>query len=355
MKPYSEPLVLLARVGKRFRVGVLISSLAFLVSPFASAQQIPVAPAEQPAGATAQQTEAKVASARTDDTREQTSASVSSALGRPAIPGDASSTASVQAPSEGSPEAAAKDAAQNPVAHVISVPFQNNTFFNVGAYRRAENGLIIEPVIPIRLSNNWILITRTITPLIYVPRVSPGEGENFGLGNLNPQFYLSPAHPGKIIWGVGPQLWLPTATNKTLGVNKWGGGPAAVVLTKQGHWLFGALIGNVWTGGAGQQGHESTTDPTVFHSINQMTLNPFVFYNMKRGWYLMSSPIMTSDWAAKAGQHWTVPVGGGFGRVFRMGGQLLNARAQFWSDVKSPTGYQSWTMQTQIQLLFPRK
>ena len=69
----------------------------------------------------------------------------------------------------------------------------------------------------------------------------------------------------------------------------------------------------------------------------------------------MSSPIMTADWLANRDNRWTVPVGGGFGRVFKISRQLVNARAQFWNDVKSPTGGQSWTMQTQIQLLFPRK
>jgi hypothetical protein len=118
---------------------------------------------------------------------------------------------------------------------------------------------------------------------------------------------------------------------------------------------MGALVNNVWTGGAGRQGHQDPVYPTVFHSVNQMTLNPFAFYNMKRGWYLMSSPIMTSDWAAKSDQRWTVPVGGGFGRVFKLGPQLVNARAQFFNDVKTVPGGQSWTMQTQVQFLFPRK
>jgi len=265
------------------------------------------------------------------------------------------STVAIHASSDNSSEAAAKDAAQNPVAHAISIPFQNNTFFQFGGYKRRVNALEIEPVIPFRLSENWILITRTIVPVIYVPQVSPAQDANAGIGNVNPQFYLSPAHTGKIIWGLGPQLSLPTASDKTLGVNKWGAGPAAAVLTKQGHWLFGTLVNQLWTGGAGKQGHQDPVYPTVFHSLNQMTLNPFVYYNMKHGWYFVSSLIITADWAAKSGNQWTVPVGGGAGRVFKVGTQMFNARMQFWKDVKQPTGAQSWTMQTQIQLLFPRK
>jgi hypothetical protein len=240
----------------------------------------------------------------------------------------------------------AKDAAQNPLANTISIPYQNETYFNVGPEKRVENALIIEPVIPFKLNANWNLITRTITPIIRVPGVSPNEGSVAGLGNIEPQFYFSPVRPapGKIIWGIGPQLWLPTATDDRLGVNKFGGGPAGVVVTSRGHFLLGALINNVWTG----QNKEH-------QRVDQFTLNPFVFCNLQRGWYLLSSPQMSSDWTARPGQKWTVPVGGGVGRVMKVGLQPINARVQFWNDVVQPTGGPSWTMQAQVQLLFIRK
>jgi hypothetical protein len=339
---YSRPLISCVPLANGLRLIVLISSLVVLASSLAAAQQNPVGSAESPAAAAADHSEEKVASSRGDGTGGQTNSFASQPQGQSDVDSGGSSATPAQAPSESSPESAAKDAAQNPVAHVISVPLQNNTYFNVGQYQRAVNVLLVEPVIPFRLTNNWILITRTITPLIYEPRVTPTQSETFGLGNINPQFYLSPAHPGSVVWGVGPQLWLPTATDKTLGVNKWGGGPAVVVLTKKSHWLFGALVNNAWAGTGGRK-------------LNQMTLNPFVFYNFSHGWYLMTSPVITANWEASGDDRWTVPVGGGFGRVFKMGRQLLNARAQFWNDVKSPTGGPSWTMQTQVQLLFPRK
>ena len=240
----------------------------------------------------------------------------------------------------------AKDAAQNPLANTISIPFQNNTYYNVGPDKRAENALIVEPVIPFKLNANWNLITRTITPIIRMPDSSPSQGSVWGLGNMEPQFYFSPVRPapGKIIWGIGPQLWLPTATDDRLGVNKFGGGPAAVVVTSRGHFLFGSLINNVWTG----QNKEH-------QRIDQFTLNPFVFYNLQRGWYALSSPVMTSDWTARPGEKWTVPVGGGVGRILKVGVQPINARVQFWKDVEQPKGGPSWTMQAQVQFLFIRK
>jgi hypothetical protein len=334
-----------------FRAKVSILSLAFFACAVVSAQQNPAAPAVTPVATFAEQSMKNVS----DNTDNQVSTPAFSGQAEKVPTSDGSSTTPVQSASDASPEAAAKDAAQNPVANTISIPFQNNTFFNFGGYKRSVNALEIEPVVPFRLSNDWILITRTITPLIYMPRVSPLEGDHFGLGNLNPQFYLSPAHPGKIIWGVGPQFSLPTASDRTLGVNKWGAGPAVVVLTKRGHWLFGSLVNNLWTGGAGRQGHQDPDYPTVFHSLNQMTLNPFVYYNMKGGWYLVSSLIMTADWAANPDNRWTVPVGGGVGRVFKIGTQMLNARTQFWKNVEHVEGGQTWTMQMQVQLLFPHK
>ena len=251
-----------------------------------------------------------------------------------------SSVAVGTAPEKGS-DAAAKDAAENPVAAAISLPLQNNTFYGVGPYRRAENELLIEPVVPIRLSENWMVISRTIVPVVVVPRRSSTAGVDYGLSNIQPQFYLSPVHAGKIVWGVGPQLWLPTATDHSLGINKWGGGPATVALFRSGHLLAGTLMSNQFAGV--NHVHE-----------NQMTINPFVFYNFKRGWYAVSTPIMTADWTAERNKRWTVPVGGGAGKLFKIGSQPLNARAEYFNDVRTTTGGTDWQLQTQLQFLFIR-
>ena len=251
------------------------------------------------------------------------------------------SSVTVGSASEKGSDAAAKDAAENPVAAAISLPLQNNTFYGAGPYRRAENELLIEPVVPIRLSENWMVISRTIVPVVVVPRRSSTAGVDYGLSNIQPQFYLSPVHAGKIVWGVGPQLWLPTATDHSLGINKWGGGPATVALFRSGHLLTGTLISNQFAGV--NHVHE-----------NQMTINPFAFYNFKHGWYAVSTPIMTADWTAERNKRWTVPVGGGAGKLFKIGGQPLNARAEYFNDVRTTTGGTDWQMQTQLQFLFIR-
>ena len=230
--------------------------------------------------------------------------------------------------------------AQNPIAHVISLPFQNNALTRAGPYRGTADTLLIQPVVPIRIDANWSVITRTIVPIVYLPRSSPEQGKVTGLGNIEPQFYFTPAHPGKLIWGAGAQAWLPTASHDALGVNKWGGGPAVVGLVIDGPWVAGALLNNVWAGsGKGR--------------VNQMTLNPFANYNLAKGWYLASTPVITSNWDRTSSQRWTVPVGGGFGRVFKMGRLHVNARLEAFRNVERPRYAAATDIQAQLQFLFP--
>ncbi|MEG9433570.1 neuromedin U [Terriglobus sp. ADX1] len=248
---------------------------------------------------------------------------------------------SVSAP-EQAVSAAAKDAAQNPVAAAISIPLQNNVDYGVGPYRRAGDAFLLEPVIPFKLSSKWAVISRTIVPVEVVPRLSPSEGVDYGLGNIQPQFYLTPLRQGNFLWGAGPQLWLPTATDKVLGTNKWGGGPTMVALYRRGHWLGGGLVNNQFAG-------------INHHHVNQLTIQPFVYYNMAKGWYGVSSTVITADWTASRSQRWTVPLGGGIGRVFLIGKQPFNARTQIFNDVRTTNGGPSWQLQTQLQILLVHK
>ena len=154
---------------------------------------------------------------------------------------------------------------QNPVADLISVPFQNNVNFGVGPDDDVQYILNIQPVIPFRLTEDWNLISRTIVPLIYQPELAPGVGEVFGLGDIQQSLFFSPAKPGTVIWGVGPILQFPTATDDSLGQGKWGAGPTAVALTVQGPWVLGALVNNVWSfaGDERPAGREPDADPAV--------------------------------------------------------------------------------------------
>jgi hypothetical protein len=234
-------------------------------------------------------------------------------------------------------------AAQNPVAHMISVPFQNNTNFNVGPENKAQNVLNIIPVIPFSLGSDWNLITRTILPVISQPPFGPGQENQFGLGDTQFQTYFSPAKSEGLIWGVGPLAQLPTHTDSRLGSPIWGLGPTAVALRIDGPWVYGALVNNVWSLGG--------NDKTKYDNfLTQVFLN----YNFgKTGTYLVSSPIITANW--RTGD-WVVPLGGGIGQIFKMfGNQAVNAQVQAFYNVAHPEKLgPEWSIRFQVQLLFPQ-
>jgi hypothetical protein len=235
--------------------------------------------------------------------------------------------------------------AQNPVANIISVPFQNNFNFGVGPNNVCQYVLNFQPVIPLSLNEDWNLITRWITPIINQPSPAPGVRSASGLGDINPSFFFSPAKPGAIIWGLGPTTTLPTATDPLVGTGKYSVGPSAVALKIQGHWLFGALVNNQWSvGGWGPR------------SQNNFLAQPFCNYNLPKGWYLTSAPIITADWSAPSSDRWTFPVGGGVGKIVKLGGKLpINLQLAAYDNVIKPRDGADWQLRAQIQVLLPKE
>jgi hypothetical protein len=236
-------------------------------------------------------------------------------------------------------------AAQNPVANMISVPFQNNTNFDYGPDDDTQNILNIQPVIPVALDPEWNLITRTIAPVITQPGILPGQDATTGLGDIQFTAFLSPAKPHGLIWGVGPIVQLPTNTNDRLGSDRWGLGPSVVALKMDGPWVFGALANNVWSVGGG-------SDP----GYNNFLLQPFVNYNFPEhpGRYLTFSPVITADWKAESGDRWTVPLGLGIGQIVKLGKLPLNLQASVYYNVEKPEYGPDWQLRIQVALLFPK-
>jgi len=245
-------------------------------------------------------------------------------------------------PAESSEDLAKKS--QNPIANLVSLPVQSNTNFNSGPFNRTQEIVNIQPVVPMPLNEDWNVISRTIVPLVSQPDPVINSSTN-GIGDITQSLFLSPANPGKLIWGVGPVFTVPSASDPILGTGKILFGPTAVFLTTPGHWVLGVLLNNQWSVGGNSQ------RPAVNTGLAQ----PFVNYNMAHGWFLTTSPIITVNWLAAPGQQWTVPVGGGFGRVFRLGEQPVNASIQAYYNAIRPTGASDWQLRTSIALLFPVK
>jgi len=236
--------------------------------------------------------------------------------------------------------------AQNPIANLISVPFQNNTNFNVGPQNGTQNILNIQPVIPFTLNKDWNLITRTIIPVISQPAFAPTQDRENGVGDVQISGFLSPANAAGTIWGVGAIAQLPTHTNDRLGNDRWGLGPTAVALRleKGSPWVYGALVNNVWSVSS------SSSDP----AYNNFLLQPFLNYNFPGGFYLTSAPIVTADWKADSSQRWTVPLGGGVGKIFHLGRLPVNTQISAYYNVVKPDDGPNWQLRVQVQFMFPK-
>jgi len=244
-------------------------------------------------------------------------------------------------------EKSAADLAQqlsNPVASLISVPFQFNYDARIGPARDGERYYLnFQPVIPIPLDKDWNLISRTIVPITRQFDIFPGAGDQFGLGDVLQSFFLSPKAigPGGIIWGVGPALLLRTDTDPLLGTEKWGAGPTAVVLTQQGGWTIGILANHIWS----YAGDSDRAD------VNSTFLQPFIAYTTKDAWTYTLNSESTYDWVA---DQWSVPIHFQVTKLLKVGDQpvSLGAGVRYWAETPT-TGAHDFGARAVVTFLFP--
>lgn len=236
--------------------------------------------------------------------------------------------------------------AQNPLGNIVSLPFQNNTNLNYGPLKGTQNILNIQPVIPFEVNQDWNIITRTILPVIAMPALSSGIPSQSGVGDTTLAAWLSPARKEGWIWGLGPTLQAPTHSEKELGNGNWGLGPSAILvhLDKQSPWVFGILVNTVWS--LSSDGHGGAYS----HGVIQPGIN----YNFSDGLYLTSSPIMTVDWRASSSQRWTIPVGGGIGKIVHLGRLPLNLQLSGYYSAVRPDFASNWEIRAQMQFMFPK-
>jgi hypothetical protein len=256
---------------------------------------------------------------------------------------------------------------QNPIANLISVPFQNNLNYPIGAFTRYQDVLNFQPVIPIPLGP-MNLITRSILPIINRQDPLTKGGTKAGLGDLNVTLFFSPAKTGKLIWGVGPAFLIPTATSSELGTKKWGAGPSVVALVQPEGWTIGALVNNVWSfAGDGDPRQVNSLLPQRFtngldefvdrnQNVNSFLTQYFITRQLKEGWFLTSSPIITRNWELSSDEGWIVPFGGGMGRTFKIGDRPVMALVQnFYNAIHPRTlPHPQWQLRMQFVLLFPQ-
>jgi len=231
--------------------------------------------------------------------------------------------------------------AANPLADLMSFPFQNNLNMNQGPFDRNTNVLNIQPVIPFAGGR---VITRTIIPIVNIPDYGSESGTfSSGLSDIVFTAFYVPENTG-VTWGAGPVIELPTG-GANRGTQKWSAGPSAVVLVQPGDWTFGALANNTWSF-AGDAGREE---------VNRMLLNLFLVRQLGDGWYVNSAPIITADWTADSDNRWIVPLGAGGGKVVMLGGKLpVNLQTQLYYNVVRPDFGPEWQWRVQVQVLLPK-
>lgn len=230
----------------------------------------------------------------------------------------------------------------NPVANIISVPFQGNYDCCFGTNNNSGRfTLNIQPVIPITLNDNWTLITRTIGPIID-QQASPSVGSAAGLGDITQSFFLSPKPTASgIIWGAGPVFLWPTGTAQ-LGSAKWGAGPTFVILKQQGPITFGLLANQIWSY-AGNSGRPN---------VSRLFLQPFYAYQLPDSTTLNLNTEAGYDWELR---QWTVPIDLGISHVFKIAGAPVSLGATGKIYVVSPDQQPGWGLRLTATLIIPKK
>jgi len=236
---------------------------------------------------------------------------------------------------------------QNPVANMISIPFE--FWHNEGSNGEAFTA-VIKPVIPmplggVNLINRFILPYASTSGIIQPPGAEfPGPViDEKGISDFTYQGFLSSANPGSLIWGAGLALQIPTASSDFLGTDRWSIGPSVLGLSMPGNWVLGVLFQNIWDFAGSGDG-----------SVNMMTLQPILSYQLGDGWYLTSAPVITANWTADSDNVWTVPIGAGAGKLQKIGKMPVDFKLVYYNNVSKPTFGADWSVLLGVKLILPK-
>lgn len=232
----------------------------------------------------------------------------------------------------------------NPIADLVSVPFQLNYDDDLGPTEEGERYILnIQPVIPFHINDDWNVISRTIVPLVKLEDVPPGNSED-GVGDVLQSLFFSPrALVDGWTWGVGPALSLRTATDDLLGAEKWSAGPTAVALKQEHGWTFGMLANHLWS----YAGNGDATD------VDATYMQPFLGYTTSKYTTFMLNSESTYDWE---GNDWSVPVNFMVTQLFKFGKQPMSIQlgARYWADTPEDVGPEGWGARLAYTLVFPK-
>ena len=257
--------------------------------------------------------------------------------------------AAAQEPTAGAATAAPESAADlakklnNPLANLVSVPFQFNWAQGVGPDEQTRFILNVQPVMPFSISKDWNLITRLIVPLVGQPPLAAGGAPAFGVADVQSSFFFSP-NKGGLVWGAGPVISLPSGSEPTVGTEKWSAGPTFLVLKQSGAWTVGVLVNQLWSF-AGNQKRDK---------VSQMLLQPFVAHTSKSAVTLSLNSETTANWEADS-EKWSVPINMAVSKLSSFGPFPASYKVGAGVYVAGPESGPEWQLRCEIAILLPRK
>ena len=238
---------------------------------------------------------------------------------------------------------------QNPVSDLVRVGFNNGTFFGAGANDHVFNLFDIETSTT-RKFGDWAFLNRLVIPLPYLPAsaIEDKTGSLAGLGDITFTSFMARDESKrvlKMIGGLGPTLVFNSATDDRLGLGKWSVGPTLAIVSIPDPWVVGAVFRNLW----------SFAGDKHRRKVNLFFVQPFLNYNFRNGWYLASTPGISANWEAERKRNrWTVPIGGGVGKVmFRGEKRPVNIRLQGFYFLEKPDLAPDWSIRLKFEILFP--
>jgi hypothetical protein len=247
--------------------------------------------------------------------------------------------------SGGADEAEMAKKLANPLAAMISMPMQVNYDQDFGIDDTGDRLLMnFQPVVPISISEDWNLISRTILPMITQDELAAGAGRQTGLGDTSESMWFSPAKPTDkgLIWGIGPAILIPTATNDLLGGGKWGIGPTVVGLRQNGPWTIGGLANHIWS----VAGSDNRND------ISSTFIQPFINYSTPTAVTYTLNTESTYDWKS---DQWSIPVNVMVSKLVRFDKQMVSFKGgiRYWVK-SSDSGPEGLGLRFAVTLLFPK-
>ena len=233
----------------------------------------------------------------------------------------------------------------NPIAAMISVPFQYNYDSDIGKFDTGSKSVVnVQPVIPISLNDEWNLISRTIMPVVWQDDIFAGAGSQSGIGSITESLWFSPKAPTDDgwIWGAGAVFLLPTATNDLLGGDQWGAGPTAIALKQDGHMTYGGLFNHVWSFAEDDNAEISST-----------FIQPFFAYVTDAAVTYSLNTESTYNWET---EEWAVPINVAVSKVMKVGNQLISIQGglRYWAVSDADSSPEGWGARVALTFIFPK-